>query len=209
MTFLDTDFSLPFSIDMVLGRLSLVRRRKGKLDIVWLGTVGNVSKKVLFFYTDPEPWTSYEPPVYLDHSPSFKPLLASEKAALVQHVPVYIEGILSGTYQDTIETIYDAFVAECPRHVLEPLSDIDIKLAIYESRARRAQHLDFVAQHLWCYCAIDSPVFQLAGLSWFMLYWHRDYPGPSSSWRPWDAQPSISDEEEEAWNMAHGDDPSP
>ncbi|KAJ7572539.1 hypothetical protein C8J56DRAFT_905382 [Mycena floridula] len=182
-----------------------------------------------FIYTnDPSPWTG--PLVYLDHSPSFVALDCDYEDTICGfYALTYIQGILAGLYQQTMDAIYKDFLSRYPQYRLDPLFGIDIMLVPKEMMVRRGQHIDFLANYFWCYCNQAEPGFRTAGLIRFMHQWHLDYPGQADispkeeeAWRlsrrlhlwdldcpgpldSWiDGEAGISPHEEEAWNEAHG-----
>ncbi|KAJ7573818.1 hypothetical protein C8J56DRAFT_903047 [Mycena floridula] len=158
------------------------------------------STKGQFVYSK-DPSLGTGPLVYLDHSPSFAALNCEDENTVCDlYAATYIQGILFGSYQQTMQAIYDDFLFRYPQYRLGPLFGIDIMLVSNETMIRRGQHIDFLADYLWHYCNDVEPGFRAAGLVRLMHQWHRDYPGAFSIWI--DGQAHISPREEEAWRLS-------
>ncbi|KAJ7600349.1 hypothetical protein C8J56DRAFT_1037955 [Mycena floridula] len=160
---------------------------------------GEALGKSFMYSKDLSPWTG--PLVYLDHSPSFVALECDNEDSVCDfYAATYIRGILAGSYQQTMEWIYDDFLFRHPQYRLGRLFGIDIMLVSQEMIVRRGQHIDFLADYLWRYCNQGEPGFRAAGLIRFMHQWHLHYPGAFSSWI--EGQADISPQEEEAWKLS-------
>ncbi|KAJ7578930.1 hypothetical protein C8J56DRAFT_1059774 [Mycena floridula] len=154
-----------------------------------------------WFVYSKDPSLGTGPLVYLDHSPSFAALNCEDENTVCDlYAATYIQGILFGSYQQTMQAIYDDFLFRYPQYRLGPLFGIDIMLVSNETMIRRGQHIDFLADYLWHYCNNVEPGFRAAGLVRLMHQWHRDYPGAFSIWI--DGQAHISPQEEEAWRLS-------
>ncbi|KAJ7583943.1 hypothetical protein C8J56DRAFT_893585 [Mycena floridula] len=160
----------------------------------------NVLRLLQFIYSkDLSPWTG--PLVYLDHSPSFVALECDNEDSFCDfYAATYMRGILAGSYQQTIEWIYDDFLSRHPQYRLGRLFGIDIMLVSQEMIVRRGQHIDFLADYLWRYCNQGEPGFRAAGLIRFMHQWHLHYPGAFSSWI--EGQADVTPQEEDAWTLS-------